>query len=138
MTITAKSSAWRDEQRKLTTTKTPRGASQRFEPMNALADGNWISTLTRRQLAVWLILYRHATPDGTVRIAHSTIARLAGLRREHAARTTAALERHGLIHVRVRGRQVGQTGSRTANEYKMLIPRPYAISATGGTMRERE
>lgn len=138
MTIDPEVEAWRAEKRKEETARPTRKSDERFAPMNALTDGLWLPALSYRELKVWFILYRHARPDGRVRISHGTIARLAGLRREHAARTTAALERHGLIRVRVRGRTIGQSGARTANEYEVMVPRSHPNSAASGTIEEGE
>ena len=73
-----------------------------------------------------------------MRAGHGTIAARCGIRREHAARTTKALEQRGLLKVLVRGRTVGKAGKRTANEYELLVPEPWTNSATGGTNDEDE
>ena len=106
--------------------------------MNAIADGGWLPVLTPRELRVWFALYRLADRECRVRASHGTIARLAGIRREHAASTTARMERRGLIRVRVRGRTVGQDGKRTANVYELLVPIPCPNSAASGTISEDE
>ena len=76
-----------------------------------------------------------ADTNGNLHASHCTIAARAGMRREHAARTTAQLERRGLLRVRVRGRTVGSQGKRTANEYEMLAP-PFMNSASSSTIAE--
>jgi DNA-binding IscR family transcriptional regulator len=76
-----------------------------------------------------------ADKNGNLHASHCTIAARAGMRREHAARTTAQLERRGLLRVRVRGRTVGSQGKRTANEYEMLAP-PFINSASSSTIAE--
>ena len=136
MTLDPHALAWRETHRARTAGKPRRDGDVRFRPMNAVRDGGWLRVLTRRELAVWLVLYSHANRDGTVRISHSSIGRAIGMRREHAARTTRALERIGLLRVRVRGRTFGQAGTRTANEYEMLVPQPHTNSATSGTNEE--
>lgn len=110
----------------------------RFLPMNALRDGGWVGVLSLRELRVWIVLFSLADGSNRVRASHGTIARLTGIRREHAARTTKRLERRGLLKVLVRGRTVGQAGKRTANAYEVLVPEPRANSADGGTNAEDE
>jgi hypothetical protein len=117
---------------------TRHGGRQRFAPLNAIADGGWLALLTPRELRVWMAIYRLADSANRARASHDTIARLAGVRREHAARTTKALERRGLLRVLVRGRTVGQAGKRTANEYELLVPRPLPNRAASGTIEEPE
>ncbi|MFO0963223.1 MAG: helix-turn-helix domain-containing protein [Phycisphaerales bacterium] len=76
------------------------------------------------ELRAWLVLFRFADRHGRVRVSHGRIAALAGVRREHAARATRALERRGLLRVPVRGRTVGERGRRTTNEYELLASPP--------------
>lgn len=99
----------------------PRG-SQRFLPMNAIVDGGWLPALRPTETRVWIVLFRFANPQGEVRISHTTIARLCGIRREHAARATASLERRGVIVVVSRGRTFGSHGQRLANVYRLQHP----------------
>jgi len=115
-----------------------RGSGTRFAPSNALVDGRWLGALTHRELKVWHVLFRMADRGGRATVSHGRIARDAGIRREHAARTTKRLEHLGLVRVRVRGRTVGQAGKRTANEYELLVPEPRTNSADGGTNEEPE
>lgn len=136
MTLDHHALEWRETHRARTAGKPRRDGGARFAPLNAVRDGGWLRALTRRELAVWVLLWSHAKPDGTVRMSHGAIGRATGLRREHAARTTRALERIGLLRVRVRGRSFGQSGTRTANEYEMLVPQPHTNSATSGTNEE--
>lgn len=119
-------------------TEARRGKSARFAPLNALADGGWLGVLSWRELRVWVALYRMADSPGRVRASHGTIAARCGLRREDAARTTKRLERRGLLKVLVRGRTVGKTGKRTANEYELLAPPPDPNSGGGATNEEDE
>jgi hypothetical protein len=116
----------------------PDGKSARFAPLNALADGGWLGVLSWRELRVWVALFRLADGSGRLRASHGTIAARCGMHREDAARTTKRLERRGLVKVLVRGRTVGKTGKRTANEYELLVPEPWTNSATGGTNDEDE
>lgn len=115
-----------------------RGGSSRFVPLNALVDGGWLGVLTPREVRVWLVLFRMADRGGRATVSHGTIARRAGIRREHTARTTKRLEHLGLVRVRVRGRTVGRAGKRTANVYEVLVPEPRTNSADGGTNEEPE
>jgi hypothetical protein len=112
--------------------------SARFAPLNALADGGWLPVLSPRELRVWVALFRLADGSSRLRASHGTIAARCGIRREHAARTTKALEERGLLKVLVRGRTVGKAGKRTANEYEMLVPEPRPNSAAGGANEKDE
>jgi len=114
------------------------GGGKRFFPLNAIVDGGWLAVVTPRELRVWLVIDRFADKCNRARLSHGTIARLTGMRREHAARTTKTLERHGLLQVLVRGRTVGQAGKRTANEYELLVPKPLPNSAARGNIEEPE
>jgi hypothetical protein len=137
MTLSPEARAWRQRQ----TERDPapnRKDKPRFVPLNALADGGWLRVLSRRELRVWIALYRLADSSNRVRAGHGTIAARCGIRREHAARTTKALEQRGLLKVLVRGRTVGKAGKRTANEYELLVREPWTNSATGGTNDEDE
>ena len=139
MTLSEADRNWREQRLAQGATRKPMGGGGgRFAPLNAIADGGWLALLTPRELRVWVAIHRLADFANRARASHDTIARLAGLRREHAARTTAALEKRKLLRVRVRGRTVGQAGKRTANEYELLVPRPPGNSATSGTIEEPE
>jgi hypothetical protein len=139
MTLSPADRKWREDRHKGgQAPRAMRKGGDRFAPLNALTDGGWLGVLRPRELRVWLVLYRLADTSGRARASHGTIAARCGMRREHAARETARLERHGLVRVRVRGRTVGQGGKRTANEYELLVPEPRANSATGGTIEEDE
>ena len=139
MTLSEADRKWREQRRAQGATRKPRrGGSKRFLPMNATADGGWIALLTPRELRVWVAIYRFADKCNRARLSHGTIARLTGMRREHAARTTKTLERRGLLQVLVRGRTVGQAGKRTANEYELLVPKPLPNSAARGNIEEPE
>jgi hypothetical protein len=130
------------ERRRAELVERPKGHARRgggrFAPMNAIADGGWLALLTPRELRAWFVIYRLADSANRARVSHGTIARLAGMRREDAARTTKALERRGLLRVTVRGRTVGQAGKRTSNEYELLVPRPLPNSGGGDTIEEPE
>jgi hypothetical protein len=139
VTLSEADRKWREQRRAQGATRKPRrGGSKRFLPMNATADGGWIALLTPRELRVWVAIYRFADKCNRARLSHGTIARLTGMRREHAARTTAQLERRGLLRVLERGRKVYESGKRTANVYEILAPPPNANGATSGTIEEPE
>lgn len=74
---------------------------QRFGLLNAMLD-RALPRLTRTELAAWLLLYRHAKPDGTVTASVGDLARRAGccvrsmryaLKRLHAAGLVRRLKR---------------------------------------------
>jgi hypothetical protein len=119
-------------------TEARRGKSARFAPLNAVADGGWLGVLSWRELRVWVALFRLADGSSRLRASHGTIAARCGMHREDAARTTKRLERRGLVKVLVRGRTVGKTGKRTANEYELLSPPPVPNSGGGATNEEDE
>ena len=135
MTPSPSRKAWRESQAAKTKIKPSKRGKVRFVPLNAVVDGGWLGTLSLRELRVWLVLHRMADKNGNLHASHCTIAARAGMRREHAARTTAQLERRGLLRVRVRGRTVGSQVKRTANEYEMLAP-PFMNSASSSTIAE--
>ena len=99
----------------------PQGG-KRFLPLNAIVGGGWLPALKPTEIRVWLVLFRFDNSDGEVRISHTTIARLCDIRREHAARATATLERQGVIVVVSRGRTFGSHGQRGANVYRLQYP----------------
>ena len=115
-----------------------RSGRPRFAPLNALADGGWLGVLSWRELRVWVAIYRLADGSNRARASHGTIATRCGMHREDAARTTKRLERRGLVKVLVRGRTVGKTGKRTANEYELLVPPPIPNSGDDATNGEDE
>jgi len=137
MTLSPSAHAWRERQATGKAAPKRRGV-MRFAPLNATVDGGWLALLKPRELRVWVVLHRLANSNGMARVSHGTIATMAGIRREDAARTTKRLEERGLIRVRVRGRTLGKCGKRTSNEYEMLVPPPVPISGGGATNEEDE
>ena len=138
MTLSAADQKWREERLAPGPSRKPgRGGGERFKPWNAIVYGGWLGALTNRELRVWAVIYCLADQGNRARASHGTIARLAGMRREDAARTTKRLERHGLLVVRVRGRTVGSAGKRTANEYEVRVP-ACTNSGDGATIGEDE
>lgn len=139
MTLSAADQKWREERLAPGPSRKPgRGGGERFKPWNAIVYGGWLGALTNRELRVWAVIYCLADQGNRARASHGTIARLAGMRREDAARTTRRLEERGLLRVLVRGRIVGQAGNRTANEYQVLVPSPVPNSGGGATNEEPE
>lgn len=139
MTLSEADRKWREDRLvKGTARKPKRGGGGRFKPWNAIVYGGWLGALTNRELRVWAVIYCLADQGNRARASHGTIARLAGMRREDAARTTAALEKRGILRVRVRGRTVGRAGKRTSNEYELLVPEPLPNSGGGATNEEPE
>lgn len=54
----------------------------RFETLNAFVDRGIVEgALKPSDVAVWLVLYRHARPDGTAEVTIDTICRASGLAR---------------------------------------------------------
>jgi hypothetical protein len=80
----------------------PKGKpGDRFAVLNAFVDFA-LSALSRRDIAVWLVLYRD-TRDGTARTSYDDLARRAGLNRRNVARAVRRLEQLGLLKVVYRG-----------------------------------
>lgn len=102
----------------------PKGKSDRFAPLNAIATGGHLARLTSPEKSVWIVLFCLADRSGILRASGTTIADRAGMRREHAHRATKGLERKGYIECIERGRTVGRTGERTANVFRLLAPVP--------------
>jgi hypothetical protein len=73
----------------------------RFAVLNAFVDST-LATLSRSELAVWLVLYRD-TRDGTVRTAQTDIARRAGVSVRSVKTAIAKLTAAGLLTVVYRG-----------------------------------
>jgi hypothetical protein len=137
MTLPPADRAWREEQTRCQPAPRQRG-NKRFSGKNGIVDGGMVAALTCRELRVLFVIERFLDASGTARISHTTVARLVGMRREHVARTTALLERRGLLRVLKRGRRIRESGKRTANVYEILAPPPNANGAASGTIEEPE
>ena len=123
MTLSPTDRSWRAKQSAQHTTKPKRGDGKRFAARNAVVHGGWLAVLTPSEIRVWLVLDTYSQADGTTRIGGTAIGRLAGMKRNHAAAAAKALEKRGLVRVRVRGNS-GRGGKRTANVYELLAPAP--------------
>ena len=89
----------------------------------AVVDGGWLRVLTRRELLVWMVLESICDEGGVIQASHAEIGGMAGIARNDAARTTAELERLGILRVIARGSpQPGRR--RRANVYELLVPKP--------------
>lgn len=75
--------------------------AERFAVLNAFVDFT-LTDLSRREIAVWLVLYRD-TRDGTARTSYDDLARRAGLNRRNVGRAVRRLEARGLVKVVHRG-----------------------------------
>src|SRR5262249_51553945 len=64
-------------------------AGERFAVLNAFVDFA-LADLSRREIAVWLVLYRD-TRDGTARTSYDDLARRAGLNRRNVGRAVRRL-----------------------------------------------
>jgi hypothetical protein len=81
---------------------TKRESRLRFETFNAFVDSG-MSTLSRAELALWLILYRDTKRSGTARASLADIARRAGFDRQTASRAVGKLTRRNMLQVLRRG-----------------------------------
>ncbi len=76
-------------------------AGERFAVLNAFVDFA-LAGLNRREIAVWLVLYRD-TREGTARTSYDDLARRAGLNRRNVGRALRRLELLKLLNVVHRG-----------------------------------
>jgi hypothetical protein len=80
----------------------PKGKTgERFAVLNSFVDFA-LAGLNRREIAVWLVLYRD-TREGTARTSYDDLARRAGLARRNVGRALRRLELLGLLQVVHRG-----------------------------------
>src|SRR5208283_4818560 len=80
----------------------PKGKTgERFAVLNAFVDFA-LADLSRREIAVWLVLYRD-TRDGTARTSYDDLAKRTGLNRRNVGRALRRLEGRGLVKVVHRG-----------------------------------
>jgi hypothetical protein len=75
----------------------------RFGVLNGFVDVE-LRTLTRAELAVWLVLYRDTKPDGTARTGQTDLARRAGVTTRGVRKALTRLIAVGLVEVIRRGR----------------------------------
>jgi len=96
----------------------PKGPSIRFAIFNGFVDES-LASLSRAEIAVWLILYRDGkSPQWTARASLDDIARRAGINRQTAHRAVASLTRRKMLRVIERGRLNGGPSS------YIVFPRP--------------
>ncbi len=79
-----------------------RSTGGRFAVLNTFADFT-LSTLTRAEIVVWLLLWRDTKPDGTAHTSQADLARRAGANPSTVKRAVAALVKAGLLAVVYRG-----------------------------------
>ena len=107
-------------------TATPRKPGrERFDQLKALEA--WRPHLKGREAFTFLALWNSAPADGrSFHVSHNTLAKRLVCRREHIARATSALQRHGLL-IRIHR---GSARSHEANEYRLptvLPPAPVLV-----------
>lgn len=124
MSFNAEAEAYRAKMKASARAGKPKGKSDRFVPLNAIAVGGHLKRLTSPEKSVWIELFSLADRSNIVRASGTKIAERAGMRREHVHRATKSLERKGYIECIERGRTVGRTGERTANVFRLLAPVP--------------
>ena len=76
-------------------------SARRFQALNSFVD-RAMATLTRAELAVWVILFRDER-DGTARTGRADLAHRAGCDRSTVTRALAGLVGRGLVEVTRRG-----------------------------------
>lgn len=79
---------------------------RRFALLNAFIDGE-LPRRTRAELAAWLLLYRHAKPDGVVTASVADLARRAGRDESAMRRALKRLREAGLVDRIKRGTLAG-------------------------------
>lgn len=97
----------------------PRGGSavrRRFALLNAFIDIA-LPNLERSAVAVWLLLYRHAKPDGTVSASIADLARRAGASDRQVQRALGRLQAAGIVCRLKRGTLAGGP-----SVYRMVQP----------------
>jgi hypothetical protein len=80
---------------------------RRFGLLNAVTDSALPQIPTRAALAAWLILFRHAKPDGIVTASVADLARRAGCNVATLKRGLAKLQAAGLLERVKRGTLAG-------------------------------
>lgn len=83
-----------------------RAVRRRFSLLNAFVDGE-LRRCTRSEIAAWLLLYRHARPDGIVTASVADLAFRAGCDESAMRRALKRLRRSGLVERIKRGTLVG-------------------------------
>jgi hypothetical protein len=114
---------------------TRRPFTARFRLLNAFVDRGAIGSLRHMDALVWVVLYRHARPDRTVRLSAGRLAATFGTHRTTIFRSLRRLRDEGLI-TRVRGgdRLAPRRATRSdrmppVNPFKI----EYAYNASGNT-----
>lgn len=79
---------------------------RRFALLNAFIDGG-LPRRTRAELAAWLLLYRHAKPDGIVTASVADLARRTGCDESTMRRALKRLREAGLVERVKRGTLAG-------------------------------
>lgn len=79
---------------------------RRFALLNAFID-TALPQLERSAVAVWLLLYRHAKPDGTVSASVADLARRAGSSNRQVQRALGRLQAAGIVRRLKRGTLAG-------------------------------
>ncbi len=79
---------------------------RRFALLNAFIDGG-LPRRTRAELAAWLLLYRHAKPDGIVTASVADLARRTGCDESTIRRALKRLREAGLVERIKRGTLAG-------------------------------
>lgn len=79
---------------------------RRFALLNAFIDGG-LPRRTRAELAAWLLLYRHAKPDGIVTASVADLAQRAGRDESAMRRALKRLREAGLVERIKRGTLAG-------------------------------
>lgn len=91
---------------------------RRFALLNALIDLA-LPKLKRTEVAAWLLLYRHAKPDGTVTASVADLARRAGSSERMMRYALERMERRGLLLRIKRGTLAGGP-----SVWRLLTPEP--------------
>ena len=89
-----------------------------FALLNAFIDSA-LAEVGRAELAAWLILYRHAKPDGTVTASVGDLARRAGCTGRTMQTALAKLQSRGLVLRLKRGTLIGGPSI-----WRLLTPEP--------------
>lgn len=106
---------------------------RRFALLNTVVDEH-IAGLRRSDLVCWLVLYRHARPDGTVTASIADLARRGGCSRRAVTSALRRLQAVGLLERQKRGTLAGGP-----SRWRLLSPETDAPNAkrTSGLDRKR-
>lgn len=102
-------------------TETRRRSTLRFEFLNLFVDfGITAAQLTPSAVAVWLVMFRHATPDGYTEVSINAVSESSGICRRTVMRALAELRSRAML------KTVKKGGINRGSSRYILFPKPQA------------